>query len=857
MNDTDRPETPAHEDFEEFLNLYSSTSGGVNDERQMKVIDKTVVNIVGQVGSLERGSEGSQDQELGGFTAAAGGRRITGRMCLRGIPQLLQCCSDKAKAGSDQFLRPLLAVVRKLDDPVSLSDLRDERRQQQAISRLIESLSDLLAFPNPQVNLAAASSLSKLVKDIREGGKDDLNPPPQLSQKRDTRFRCLSNTELLRKLQKAISTVSGQTSVLCLKTLRDVSSYVAVAQQLTEQGLPAVVSELLDQILMSEKCLDDDRIAIIIETMWNIVELYPPSRLIFGEEENLKTQYNMLRLFLTAGYKLREKELRNDALSVLTLIADEVATRETFFSVGLTELLWLASCGAELLADDETFTSRVKPFATTTNQDDFDMKKLSWHLLYLLSFSDVNMTFLREHNVMLVLISYVQKDCEIPNVVRWPLLQLLDLQVQVLNMLSFFCVAGAPELAAVNGPRILLEFLERCMDIQLRNATLRVLVRVASTENRVLVASEGAVSKIVELVMSAPELEVKCDCLQILAHTVDGDPELQKQFFDCNGITVIMSFLENSSEVIPPDEEQLVFSSIDAIWCCVVGRYESEMEFIEQEGVKALLDTLLIAPQWIAAPLLSCIEELLASNKAATIEFLDWRSESGKTAPQILISIWSSTGGYDRNSLEEPQNNAALTSTTASGISNISLSNVNININTLKDKVPYNHHNIRLKIFCLFHTAGLTTDSPELKVLTNEEAIQLQVILAFASIKRDEVWASIDNEFSTESQKPIGRDRRRLEIAKKNAATRWKDIENRQHKLRLADAERLDAEERNFHNLIMKKKTEGKVDNTKVKGLSITEAKIRKAQMLKASFMSAVPLDSTQTELTPRPPAAS
>ena len=399
------------------------------------------------------------------------------------------------------------------------------------------------------------------------------------------------------------------------------------------------------------------------------------------------------------------------------------------------------------------------------------------------------------------------------------------------------------------------------MDVQLRNTTLRVLVRVAATENRVLVASEGAVSKIVELAVSTPELEVKCDCLQIIAHTVDGDEELQKQFYDCGGITAIMSFFENFPDLISPEEEQLIFSSIDCVWCCIVGRYDNEMTFIEQEGVTALLDTLVKAPQWIITPLLSCIEELLASNKAAVIEFLDWKSEDKRTAPQVLISIWSSTGGYDRSSSnisETPVVNSALTTTAATGTttSNISLSNITFNCDTAKDLAPpFTLHDIRVKIYCLFHKTGLTADSVELKILTNDETVQLQVILAFASLKRDEVWASINKEFTTAVHQPIGSDRRRLDIAKKNASNRWKDIELCQQKLRLADAERLDAEERNFHNLIIKKKTDGRVDNAKVKGLSITEAKIRKAQMLKASFMSAVPVEN-QNGLTPQPPAA-
>ena len=72
----------------------------------------------------------------------------------------------------------------------------------------------------------------------------------QLSQKRDTRFRCFSKGELLKRLLKAVGKVEGQTSVLCLKILRDVSSYIVVAQQLTEGGVTEVLSNLLDSILM-------------------------------------------------------------------------------------------------------------------------------------------------------------------------------------------------------------------------------------------------------------------------------------------------------------------------------------------------------------------------------------------------------------------------------------------------------------------------------------------------------------------------------------------------------------------------------------------------------------------------------
>ena len=406
-------------------------------------------------------------------------------------------------------------------------------------------------------------------------------------RKRDTRFKGLCDSEAIPLVIAYLNKpgITQTDSLMCLQAIRDCSCYEVVVQRLLEGGVLDTLMNMLACIEQDTAFLEDDRIAVIVETLWNIMDLDASCRRLFGTERHLGVVKTLFVAFLREGYRIKDKELRNDLLSVISLVAGDSMSHKAFLNTGWLEAIFLAAVGIELLPTDETYLQLVKPFSTTTSEDDFDMKKLLWHILYLLSFDADNMKYLLGRGIMKVPLSYLDPGCAVPCILRWPTSQLLELQTQSLNFISQLCIGGTQELAENNGIRILLDFLEDHASENLREVSLRVLARVATTENRRLVAEAGAVKVILELSGSAPDLSMRCDCLHILAGIAERDAECQQQFIDENGIDTILHVLQSYKNTGSQEADRYLFAAIDCVWCCIVGVPASELEFIESQGI--------------------------------------------------------------------------------------------------------------------------------------------------------------------------------------------------------------------------------------------------------------------------------
>eukprot|EP01064_Diplonema_japonicum_P006861 TRINITY_DN14686_c0_g1_i2.p1 TRINITY_DN14686_c0_g1~~TRINITY_DN14686_c0_g1_i2.p1 ORF type:complete len:1043 (+),score=211.31 TRINITY_DN14686_c0_g1_i2:178-3306(+) len=783
------------------------------------------------------------------------GKAFTGKAGLKGLPQVIQLCADKVVAGVPGYEEVLLEVLRKIEEPLNLSDVRDDRRQRQAVLRTLDATSRVLFSPVGTVRGAAAKVVQLMVSDMKTKGHDDINPPRQLSRKRDTRFKCLEESQTITTLCTVIPKLTGPLeSLACLRALCDASCYTSVSKCLLEkEGVLKPLMMVLASI-MDTRNIQDGRISVIVETLWNMLDLVPSCRRDLGCVEYLSILYVLYKELLQSGHRLKDKELRNDVLSIATIVAGDQATHENFLTTNWTHIIWLASCGGEIIPSDPVYKDTIKPFASTTSQDDFDMKKTLWHLMYLLSFTDSNLKFLLDKGIIAVLLCYIDSGCDVPAVVRWPLTQLVELQMQALHILSQMCVGGSGQLAEGNAPRILLSFLGECVGDQLRNTTLKVLSRVVCTENKKMMAEQGAVGIILSLAEAAPELEIKSNCVRILSSIVDGQRYLQKEFANAGGIDILMLFLTLDSPTRTLESDELVFSTVDCIWSCVIGCKESEDSFIEMEGIHALLDELTVAPMWVCVPLLSCLEDFLASNNSAIEELLEWKSSTGAALAQVLIKMWEtdSNGSTKRilpESIEErpftsvfgeAEIEKILSGTKAPEAKEKPLLDILDALQGPTDKEPPSgiQHDIKVKIYCIFSKV-FQRDSKALRVLSNAEKMQLQVILSYAALRRDRVWYQIDEALRQGGTVPIGQDRKRLEKAKEAAERRWKAIREEQIKLQAASEVYADIEEKTFYKLLVKKKNDTLTTKQTTTGLSITEAKIRKAQMLKASFMSA------------------
>ena len=103
---------------------------------------------------------------------------FSGRAGLRGLPHVIRLCNDKIKQGNEAYAPCLLQMLRRAEEPLNLLDVRDDRRQRQAVMRSLEAASECLDSPMSSVTHAAAKVIQLIISDIRSKGFDDLNPPP-------------------------------------------------------------------------------------------------------------------------------------------------------------------------------------------------------------------------------------------------------------------------------------------------------------------------------------------------------------------------------------------------------------------------------------------------------------------------------------------------------------------------------------------------------------------------------------------------------------------------------------------------------------------------------------------------------
>ncbi|KAJ9460649.1 hypothetical protein DIPPA_26681 [Diplonema papillatum] len=861
------------------------------------------------------------------------GRPFSGRAGLSGLPQVIQCCMDKVRAGEAAFERPLLECLRRAALPLNVANIRDDRSQQKAVRRVLDAVAEGLSLESGPVKRACAKALLAIIRDIRARGFDDVNPPPPgLSRKRDAQYKCLEDSEAVALIARFLTTADAAAGAAgevlhCLQALRHCSCYRFLAERLTRDlGLIPLVLSLVRQMVgpaaseadvpqappagegrperadasSSEEegggrpakagggagaagggaPLLDERLSVVLEIIWNVLGLCPELRRLFGSVDCLALLHRLFLVFLEHGHRLRDKELRNDLVSVVTLIAEDSATHPAFIPSGWLHSIHVVSNGLELggsLASHPGGASfALKPFATTTGPEDFDLKKQLWHLVYLLGFTPATQAELLSRGVLAVFLAYIDLHCEVAAVIRWPMLQLVELQLQAIHVIGQLSVGGAAELLEANGPGVLLSFLGDCTDVRLRDVALWVLVRVAGTENRGRLADEGAVPVILALCKQTNDIAVKTNCMFILSAVVGNRAELQKQFANNGGIDTLLDLLTDTLHSKSTDIQRLLFSVIDCIWCCVVGHSESEFEFIELEGIHALLDLLEDSPRWVCLTLLSCLEDFVSCNRAAMDELQEWKGACGLNAPQVLIKRWNEDDAAKRASQAQRRSSVIDVAGTeppfVSEFSNRAVARVlqqqqqqeqdqeacsasgtgQLKLLAAPDRgiekdaeaiVAEGDHDVKVKIFCIF--SRMPSDCAALRMLKDGEKMRLQEILAYASLKRDEVWVNVEDALRRDGTKPIGLDRDRLAVARQAASGRREGIFRRQRDLQAATKQHSSVEEDAFYKLLMKKPEDNQASRGGSAGLSITEAKIKKAQMLKASFLSAVPVAAT------------
>ena len=866
----------------------------------------------------------------GGFTPSA---------ALDGVPQLFTFMTNRLSHGGDEAacLGPALSTL--MDHcvlPIVCTTLEDQRNHDSALTSVIESLSLVLSLPSRALRLAAVSNLRKVFNSIRMECNDDINPgPSNVFHKKKAYQKSVTKTVLTALLEawrrsveadkqelaelRAASvakapaadededdSIAVQQSRLAppeiiglLKALVELSHYAFLAEDLVDLNMAEVVFNTLNACDPGDR-----RIYLCIELLWNVLALVPKAAEALASEATISSLHRVLLGALQLGYKQKERELRNDVLVVLGQLANHSGNIPYFANV-VSDLLDL-SCGSECNRENPLV---CKTYHYTTRPEELQMKKLAWTLIEKLCSNADFAKRILDWGFINVLLQYVNVHCDIPSVVRWSTLQLLDIQATVLELLAALAVVGHRHFSASKGASIVHEYLLECPVLQLRNAGVAVLARIATTETRNDLIAAGMIPLAIHMLEDTKSDDLRVECLNLLADTTDRDPALQAVFLDSNGVRAVMPLLTISHDSYTELGDAVTFAAVDCIWSCVVGRKENELAFLELDGINAIMCVVETCPPWMLGFPLSALADLLL-NEQAVMACRRWLSaKSSRSAVQVLLSQWRGTdsdvppaqpaiaqrgkeddaqssdssvdgdspkaaapsdpaeqpASHDHDVLDAPAEsdvvcglkilgssakcdltaakpgvhlppNEAPATVTPSDENEPAIVRVGL-VDIPQDIRPIvSENSMRFKVFACMSLVGFD-DHRELSQL---EKATLASIEAFVDLCKDEVWGAVSESLNKSNVEPIRPDQVKLQVLREAAEERSQRLQESQANFHKQHHQDVEEAQKTFFRSLIKKTEEKHVVLAKSSGLTITQAKIRKGQMLKQSFKQTI-----------------
>lgn len=855
--------------------------------------------------------------ETNAALALLGGGGLFPAVALDGVSQVIAsfCQSIEQSPSTTAILvPPLTALIDTAAMPLTCVTLDDQRKYEAATTSLLESIALALRLPVVALRITAAVALRQIFACIRQQCYDDLHPPPAYALEEKLReywkgitpsvvhsltaawLSVLERTEAQEAENRHVDAeaksrrqgactgddededaeafnassagaaatptspaeltlTAAPEVIVVLKAVLEVSAYRTTCGFLRELGAASLACRT-----MSLCTAGDRRLTLCMELLWNMLILDSSVAAACATAENIQTLYEVFVGVLACGFKQKERELRNDMILVVRLIAECEDSMPLL--VPFTDLLLELSCGHEKDAGSNPHINAK--FHHTTHHEDLQMKVLCWtYVEHMCSMNASYAEAILQWGFVDILLRYIDVNCEQQAVVRWSTDQLMDLQDVVLNILESLCPIAVEFYIHDNAIRVLHDYIHECPDKILRNSAVSVLSAIARTPMRGHLVDAQAIPLALNLLRERQDDHgLRVDALELIADVVDRDPQLQREFLDCGGIPTVLPLLTFNPQAYTDLRETVIFAGIDCLWSCVAESTGSIAEFVRHDGIHCLLCVVESCQPTMRPFPLAALSDVLAS-QAAVREFRAWVSPtSGLTATQLLLSLWS-TG----TSVELARSNA-----TVSGLETIGASSSNVQRFSMDGSgagqatqdpaaaAPaagaHNERTILRRGFSEISPdiAGLVAENTlrfkiysclsrvsfaDHKELDVTERAKLAAVAAFVELCQDEVWNTVSAAVVEHGLEPITSDATRLrqlrEAAELRSSALLKTVATFDDKRREQELEA----EATFYKTLIKRKDE-KVQTTKGTNMSITEAKIRKAQMLKASFKAAL-----------------
>ncbi|BFZ02069.1 hypothetical protein BsWGS_05107 [Bradybaena similaris] len=720
------------------------------------------------------------------------------------IFKILNICADRVEI-SPIYEQQILELLKICGLSFLMEKASDELVYKQLVVESVSQLGYLMRIPSSDVRIQICNALIQFTTEKNVQELADVKPASMDFNNKMVELSDISET-LVKSLTLLENDLPAKLKVLEVLQLLSKKSAKNCDQMLAADGGSRVCSGLVDPDPSGQLLFRSSDI------LWNLMEHGDPA-LLCKQLNSMSCISKLQDAFvyqLTQGYSHYDRQLRNDLLVLATLIAFHCPDAP-FVETGFAKQLTLFATFQEV----KSHNALVRHLKLLTNPEDFELKKLLFNILVVLSKNRTALSVFSEGRLLLALFSYVRAN-EKKSVPReWSLAQFEELQLQAMSSLCTLCPLLLEDYMTCQGSTRLLLLLEWCVGTEdfsghgnsfhgkggrgSKKAQLHYCLRlmrsmVFTGDQMVLqdLADQGAISQLIGVLNTSftqeiyegdeVDIEMQTDILYILSNLCDEDLH-RKELFSVSGVDMVLRYLRIDSRLINSGlgHHKLMLSSVDCTWCCIVGCFITEDYFLEKEGVFLLFDLLEICPKNMHSIILGCLLDLFENPKTVN-HILTWRGKDGCTASHLLCELWRQEE-IDMDVKRTTQGVILDSNQPLMGSYQAELGIVSQPPSYISQAIADVGENNRAKIYSLFTKIGFT----ELPGLTIADHVSLAIIERYLDFKLAEVWSEIIEELHAENVKPISADLEAIEAISKAMIERAQLV-------RLTQVELLEAE---------------------------------------------------------------
>ncbi|XP_009999886.1 PREDICTED: uncharacterized protein C7orf63 homolog [Chaetura pelagica] len=694
------------------------------------------------------------------------------------IIEILNLCAEKVNE-QEAFTEPLCELIKICGLPFQKKKLSDEVSYSVTVSKSIAQLGYLMRVPSSQVRIQICKCVisfynMKLPRKLLSGYQPtSANYKIQMAE-----LGGLAETLVL-----SLALVENQLTekLWVLKALQHLSTSGVNCRLMMKAQAASRLCLYLNGVDPSGQLVFRSS-----EILWNLLENTSKEEVI-NQLSSLECVHALKEVFvdlLLRGFRHYDRQLRNDLLVIATLLAENPAA--PMIESGFTKLLIVLGTFTEVKIPNPL----LKGLKLTYSYEDFEMKKLLFNAIGVLSKDPCAVRLLSENDVIPAFLYYVKPNPK-PGFPEWSAAQYEELQLHAIAILASVAPVLVNKYLSCQGNTLLLVFLEWCIGqdpffgqgnsfhgtggrgnkVAQMRYSLRVLRSVVSLyDNAVNVnlCDQGAIGQLLDVLKYAADkckeredailLEIQADIFFVLSVLCENDLH-RKELFSYEGVDILIPFIQMDPKKFHSGlgHLHLLFGALDCLWSCVIGCYIAEDYFLEKQGIFLLLDLLALKQKNLYNIILGILIEF-CDNPKTTLHISTWRGEKDQTAANLLVQLWRQEElelGVKRDQYGRIVDIKRPIATSFQKQQEV----IPIPASCPSFAIVEVSENIRAKLYYLLYKLGFGN----LPGLSAKDFVTLAVIQHYIDFKVGEVWSELRAELKEEFR-PVLSDEEALEV---------------------------------------------------------------------------------------------